>query len=56
VTSPTYGWGVTKSAVMAVTLAGMLDTLKGTEIPHGFGKKFFTSTEFRTSWTWCVWF
>jgi hypothetical protein len=54
VTSPTYGWGVAKAGVMATTLAGMLDALKGTEIPHAFAKKFFTSTECRTSWTWCV--
>jgi len=55
VTSPTYGWGVTKAGVMAVTLAGMLNGLEGTELPPGFAKKFFTSAEFRTSWTWCVW-
>jgi len=54
VTSPTYGWGVTKAGVMAVTLAGMLNALTGTEIPRGFAKKFFTSTDSRTSWTWYV--
>jgi hypothetical protein len=52
VTSPTYGLGVTKTGVMAVTLAGMLDALDGTGIPCDFAKKFFASTEFRTSWSW----
>jgi hypothetical protein len=52
VTSPTYGWGVTKAGVMAVTLAGLLNALKGTQIPRDFAQKFFTSNEFRTSWTW----
>jgi len=55
VTNPTFRWGVTRAGVMAVTLAGMLDGLKGTEIPRSFAKKFFTSTQFRTSWTWWVW-
>jgi hypothetical protein len=40
---------------MAATLAGMLDAVKGTEIPRGFAKRFFTSSEFRTSWTWYAW-
>jgi hypothetical protein len=56
VTSPTYGWGVTKAGVMAVTLAGMLDRVEGTEIPRGFAKKYFASNELRTSWTWFVCF
>ena len=54
VTNPVYGWGIAKAGVMAVTLAGMLDRVEGTEIPRGFAKEYFASNELRTSWTWCV--
>jgi len=54
VTSPTYGWGVNRAGVMAVTLAGVLDSLKGTDIPHGFAKRFFKAVDLRTTWSWYV--
>lgn len=43
VTSPAYGWGVTKAGVIVVTLAGMLNRVEGTEIPCGFAKEYFAS-------------